>query len=319
MISMVPKKYCFCTDMAAAGWRLDQYLAAQMDGLSRGQLRKVIDLGGVHVDGRRIRQCSFALAPETKIEVFLDGRALEPFELKEAHILFRDPYLIVLNKPAGVETQPTPARYRGTLYQALQQFLHNPFRPRDRAELGMVQRLDRDTSGVMVFSTHKRSHRNLSLAFAGRGAEKTYLALVAGVLADKSGEIRSYLARNRASNRVRSVAKGGKEAITRYRVLEEFPAASLLEIELLTGRSHQIRAHFSEAGHALLGDVRYGGAARIGSVAVARQMLHAVRLSLPHPVTAEPLVFESPLPEDFLTVLTHLRDKDCDFSATAPC
>lgn len=287
--------------------RLDQFLVSRMDGFSRSQIRKVIDLGGVHVDGHRVRKCSHAIGPGLSVEVFLDGRPLDPFVLHEEHIISQDPYLIVINKPAGVETQPTPARFMGTLYTALLKHLHNPFRPRDRAELGMVQRLDRDTSGVMVFSIHKRSHRNLSQAFTGRGVDKFYLAIVDGILAQKTGEICSLLARNRASNLVHSVARGGKEAITRYRVLEEFASASLVEVELLTGRSHQIRAHFSEAGHPLLGDTRYGGKAEMGAVAVNRQMLHASRLTLPHPVSGKILLLEAPLPEDFSSVLNSLR------------
>jgi 23S rRNA pseudouridine1911/1915/1917 synthase len=305
---LVPSKiFRFQSDSESIGMRLDQFLALRMEDFSRGTIRKAIDLGGVHVAGRRVRKCSHAVGSGVLVEVFLDGRALDPFELQEHHIMSQDPYLIVINKPAGIETQPTPARYRGTLYEALQRFLYNPFRPKDRVELGMVQRLDRDTSGVMVFSTHKRSHRNLSLAFTEREVEKIYLALVEGTLSQKIGEIRSLLARNRASNLVRSVEKGGKEAITRYRVLQEFSSASLVEVELLTGRSHQIRAHFSEAGHPLLGDTRYGGIEHVGTAAVHRQMLHASRMTLCHPVSGKSLLLEAPLPKDFSLILNFLQ------------
>jgi 23S rRNA pseudouridine1911/1915/1917 synthase len=171
----------------------------------------------------------------------------------------------------------------------------------------MAQRLDRETSGVLLFSIHRRAHAGLTQAIAGRSATKIYLALVSGVLPSPSGEFRSLLARNRASNLMRSVAKGGKEAITRYRVLQDWGAASLLEIELLTGRSHQIRAHLSEAGHPLLGDVRYGGPVAVVGLDIPRQMLHSWRLTLDHPVEQRKLTLEAPLPTDFQSLVDRLE------------
>jgi len=269
-------------------------------------VRKIVDLGGVHVDGHRIRQCSHPVKYGEIVEVYVDGRPFEPFVLRDRDILYRDVFLLAVNKPAGVETQPTPARYRGTLYEALLQYLRNPFRPKDRPELGMVQRLDRETSGVLVFSIHRQAHRGLTQVFSGREARKIYLALVAGRMSAQEGEFRSLLARNRASNLVRSVARGGKEAITRYRVLNEFAEASLLEVELLTGRSHQIRAHLAESGHPLLGDGRYGGPLRLHTLDIPRQMLHASRLILPHPVEGRTMNFETSLPDDFQSILSSL-------------
>ncbi len=304
---MSSKCFRFCPSTEDAGLRLDQYIANQDIGLSRGFVRKVVDLGGIHVDGRRVRKCSLPVRGGETVEVYLDGRPLDPFVVTEDLVVYRDTHLLAINKPAGIETQPTPARYRGTLYEALLQFLHNPFRPKDRPELGMVQRLDRETSGLMIFSIHKRAHGGLTQSFSGRDVRKLYLALVAGNLASEQGEFRSLLARNRASNLVRSVAKGGKEAITRYRVLEEFPGASFVEVEILTGRSHQIRAHFSEAGHPLLGDVRYGGGSSRNSVDIPRQMLHSFRLTLSHPVRAGQLQLEAPLPDDFASLLASMR------------
>jgi 23S rRNA pseudouridine1911/1915/1917 synthase len=123
---------------------------------------------------------------------------------------------------------------------------------------------------------------------------------------DKEGEYRSLLARQHRTNLMKSVKKGGKEAITRYRVVEEFAECTLVEVELITGRSHQIRAHFSEAGHPLLGDTRYGGPAHISGCEIQRSMLHAFRLSFEHPVSHENQMFEAPLPVDMARLLTHL-------------
>jgi 23S rRNA pseudouridine1911/1915/1917 synthase len=301
------KVYRYLPAVKDEGLRLDQYLASCSEVLSRTLVRKLVNLGGVHVGGRRIRKCAHAIRAGEIVEVHVDGRSLDPFELADKHVLYRDTFLIAVNKPAGVETQPTPARYRGTLYQALLYYLHNPFRPRDIPELGMAQRLDRETSGVLLFSIHRRAHAGLTQAIAGRSATKIYLALVSGSMSSSSGEIRSLLARNRASNLMRSVARGGKEAITRYRVLQEWADVSLLEIELLTGRSHQVRAHLSEAGHPLLGDVRYGGPVTVAGLDIPRQMLHSWRLTLDHPVEQRKLTLEAPIPADFQKLVDQLE------------
>ena len=293
----------------AAGQRLDQFLAANCDALSRTRARKVIDLGGVHLDGRRLRRCAEVVKAGQQAEVFLDGRPLEPYRLTTERILFRDAYLLVLDKPPGVATQPTPARYKGTLYDALQAFLGAAQGGRRQPSIGMVQRLDRDTSGTIVFSIHPRSHKELTRCFRDRQVRKVYLALVQGEVAQPEGVIRSQLARRRATNLTVSVGKAGKYAETRYRVLSNLPGASLLEVDIPTGRSHQIRAHFAEQGHPLLGDTAYGGPAEINGLRLSRQMLHASRLELDHPVTGEALVFNAELPEDLQRVLDALSEK----------
>jgi 23S rRNA pseudouridine1911/1915/1917 synthase len=162
----------------------------------------------------------------------------------------------------------------------------------------MLQRLDRDTSGLMVFSIHPRAHKKMTEQFSTHTIVKKYIAIVAGRLSPEEGEIRSMLARNRATNLMKSVEKGGQEAITRYRAISLTESASIVDVELLTGRSHQIRAHFSEAGHPLLGDVRYNGPEKLGNRIIARQMLHANKLSFLHPVKGGRISFELALPED---------------------
>lgn len=302
-----PKPIRFTVLPQEAGLRLDQIMSQRPFGLSRSASRRLIDLGGVHVAGRRVRRCSQAVAAGQGVEIFFDDGPQELFRLTEEHLLFRDKYLIAIAKPAGIETQPTPARYKGTLYEAALTSLQDPYRPLDRPELGMVQRLDRETSGVLVFSTHPRSHGPLTRAFAERRVQKSYLALVQGSLQSAEGEIRSQLARSRGTNKVHSVEKGGKEAITRYRVLESYGEASLVGVEILTGRSHQIRAHMAEIGHPLLGDYSYGGLAVCLGQPALRQMLHSAYLDFPHPISGVQLHLEAPLPEDFTALLSTLR------------
>ena len=172
----------------------------------------------------------------------------------------------------------------------------------------MVQRLDRGTSGVIVFSIHPRAHKAMTRIFVEHEAHKGYLALVCGKPREDHGEIRSFLARSRQENRVKSVAKGGKEAITRYSLIEHCGEYALLNVEILTGRSHQIRAHMAEQGCPLVGDIRYGGKAIIGEKEIARPLLHAATLRFPHPVTNQIMDFNQPLPSDMDEILRLLRE-----------
>ena len=299
--------YRFIVSEADAGQRLDRFLAANCAGLSRGMARRLIDIGGVHLAGGRTRRCVQPVAAGQEIELYVDGLPLEPFRLEARQILYQDDCLIGLNKPAGVATQPTPARYQGTLYDALLVHLGDRQRPGRKPAVGMVQRLDRDTSGVMVFSTHPKAHKNLTAAFRDKQVQKRYLALVEGQPSPAEGVIRSQLARRRANNRMVSVERGGKHAETRYRVLQDLGSASLLDVEIPTGRSHQIRVHCAEMGHPLLGDVAYGGAGTAGEIAIPRQMLHARELQFEHPVTGKAITLTAEPPEDFRCVLSHLQ------------
>lgn len=303
---MSSKIYRLTVDAQAAGLRIDQYVAGHVTDLSRGIVRKIIDLGGVHVAGRRIGRCSQAVQAGQSIEVYLDGRSLDIFSLSAEDILFQDAYLLVIDKSPGVDFQPTHARFKGTLYDAARRHLESETGRKGNVSLGMVQRLDRDTSGVTVFSIHQRAHSAMTRMFAERHVDKRYLTLVAGRPLDNEGEFRSLLARQHRTNLMKSVERGGKEAITRYRVMEEFADCALVEVELVTGRSHQIRAHFSEAGHPLLGDIRYGGPSVVSGRQVCRTMLHAFQLSFEHPVNRQSLMFEASPPGDMAGMLAHL-------------
>ncbi len=288
--------------------RLDQVLADNVPDMSRSRAKKIIDLGGVHINGRRCRSCSSTLRPGDLVEVYIDHLPLDPFRISPDHVVYQDKYLIVLDKPPQIETQPTHARFKGTLYEALKWHLQTPFNKHQLIDIGMVQRLDRGTSGLLAFSLHKRAHKAMTEAFANHAVEKTYLALVQGRPDRDEGEIRTMLARSRHENRVKSVQRGGKDAITRYRVMETMGTVSLMSIQILTGRSHQIRVHMSEQGCPLLGDVRYGGPASYGSLTFVRPLLHASQLIFAHPVTRETLDFRSPLAVDMQKTLDHLKE-----------
>lgn len=293
----------YLTDAEDEGQRLDLFLAQQISGLSRTRIRLIIDLGGVHVDGRRVRKAGIIMTAGRRVEIYRDRAPLEPFRLEPGHVLFQDRYIIVLNKPSGIETQPTPARYKGTLYEALQVWLRRDRRFGRRLEIGMAQRLDRGTSGVIIFSIHPQSHKSVTAQIQSRAATKTYLALVEGRPEPTAGSYRSNLIRDRRTGIMKSVKSGGKNAVTNYQVLETLAdpeEISLVELELVTGRTHQIRAHLSEAGHPLLGDVRYGGCSSVGDHPVERHCLHSRRLEIKHPKSGETMSFGAELPADML-------------------
>jgi len=301
-----PRHYRFNVPPELSRQRLDQIITACCKDLSRTCARKLIDIGGVHLQGRRVRKCGQSLEPGAEIEVFIDGRDLDPYRIDSGSVLYRDKYVFALNKPTGIPIQPTPARYKGTVYEAMLHLLYNPYQRHNKPELAMVQRLDRDTSGVVIFSIHKRSHKALTATFTERKAKKVYLALVAGIPQKSSGSIHSILARHRASGRMKSVAKGGKEAITHYRVLEQRESYALLEVEILTGRTHQIRVHLSEAGLPIVGDTFYNGPVKLNSYCMERCMLHAYTLTLQHPCEADrSLHLKAPLPSDFKRALSY--------------
>jgi 23S rRNA pseudouridine1911/1915/1917 synthase len=301
-----PRHYDFRVPPEIANQRLDQVIASCCDEISRTYARKLIDIGGVHLQGRRIRKCGIIPDPGSEVEVFIDGRELEPYRIDPQSVLFRDEYILALNKPAGIPIQPTPARFKGTVYDAMLHLLHNPRKRHAKPELAMVQRLDRDTSGVVIFSINKRSHKELTASFTQRKVKKVYLALVAGVPEHSEGTIRTMLARHRASGRMKSVEKGGKEAVTHYRVLSQNGSYALLEVDILTGRTHQIRVHLSEADLPIIGDTFYQGPTQIGTRSVPRSLLHAYTLEVEHP--CEPgrtLCLHAPLPSDFNLALSH--------------
>jgi 23S rRNA pseudouridine1911/1915/1917 synthase len=281
-----------------SGPSIEQVLPLLDPTLSDDLVQNLFDFGSIHLNGRRCGERSRKVNLDDKIEIFIDGLPFEHFVIDESVIVYRDDNILVINKPAGIDCQPTPSRFMGTVYSALLSYLANPYRRDLKPSIGMLQRLDRDTSGLMVFSIHPRAHKSMSEKFTAHTIEKKYVAIVAGRMAQQQGEFKSLLAKSRVFNRVKSVEKGGKEAITRYRVIRQSDTATLVDIDLLTGRSHQIRAHFSEAGHPLLGDLRYDGPAMIEGHLLSRQMLHAGNLSFIHPVSRDRVSFEASLPVD---------------------
>ena len=278
---------------ADAGRRLDLVIA-ERGGISRGAARRVLDAGGVFLDGRRCKVFSRGVRPGQRIVVNLEerGRVPEPGPgLHPSRLLFSDGYLAVVDKPAGVAAQPTLTTDRGALPELVSALLGAP--------VLHVHRLDRDTSGVTLFAASRVVASALSEAFRAGRPVKTYLALTARAPKPPEGRIESPLAKDPSRPGLRRVAPEGDAAITRYRTLANGPGGALVEARPETGRTHQIRVHLAHLGAPLLGDARYGGPRRVGEFAVPRVMLHALRLELSHPLTGASLAFSAPLPADF--------------------
>ena len=232
-------------------------------------------------------------------------------------VLFEDDHMIVLNKPAGLVIHPAPGNYTGTLVNAL--LYHYGSLPSSgkggengegSERAGIVHRLDKDTSGVMVVARTQEALKALSAQFKNRIVQKRYVALVLGVIKKGSGTIEAGLGRHVKERKKISVhTHKAREAVTLYKVKERFKNATLVEVEIKTGRTHQIRVHMAHIGYPILGDRVYGGAkvAKLGDIVIPRQMLHAESLSLLHPETRHPMTFTAPPPRDMAEEIDRLR------------
>ena len=302
----------------AAGQRLDRVLSFYLPTLSRSRAKRLIEAGHVTRGGEAMRDPAHkARAGQTYVVVLPEAQEAAPAPQPIAlDIRFEDADLIVIDKPAGLVVHPAPGNPEGTLVNALLAHcgaslagIGGVRRP------GIVHRLDKDTSGLIVAAKTEAAHQALSRDFAARRIERSYLAIVAGVPAPPLGEIAGNIGRSPVDRKKMAVVGGGrgKPAATRYRLLRAFgAAAALVECRLLTGRTHQIRVHLAHIGHPLIGDPVYGGrpgrATRQAGIAFARQALHANRLGFTHPVNGAALRFESPLPAD-MAALAHSLER----------
>jgi 23S rRNA pseudouridine1911/1915/1917 synthase len=285
----------------AAGERLDQFLAAQLG--SRAQAQRRIAAGAVTLDGALARKNDRLRGGET-IVVAEEVIAAEGGggERADFTVLYEDAQMLVVDKPAGVVVHPAGPHHSGTLSQALASRGSaggEPWRP------GIVHRLDRDTSGLLVVAKGEEAHRRLKAALAAREIVREYLALVEGRPPARSGTIDAPLGRDRhARTRISIDTDKPRSARTHFSTEEVLAEATLLRVRLETGRTHQIRAHFRAIGHPVCGDREYGTAGRFG---LQRQFLHAARLELAQPFSGERLEIVSPLPEDLQRALARAR------------
>jgi 23S rRNA pseudouridine1911/1915/1917 synthase len=286
------------------GERLDVFLSRAVADLSRSQARRLIDDGLVTVDGTPERP-SYRLPGGARITATLPpAEEVEPAaERIPLTIIYQDEDVIVVDKPAGLTVHPAPGHPSGTLVNALLALAPELADLRDRVRPGIVHRLDRDTSGLLVVARNERARDDLIRQMKQREVSKTYLALVQGVPQPPQGTIEAPIGRHPRNRKKMAVVAGGREAETRYRTREEVDGFALLEVEPVTGRTHQIRVHLAAVGHPVAGDSVYGKRSDL----VGRQFLHAWRLAFDLPSSGRRVEFESPLPADLRAALARLR------------
>lgn len=288
--------------------RLDRYVADRCPRLSRSMAQRLIHEGRILVNGAPTR-ASYCPAPGDLVRVEIPSQApLVPLpEELPLQVLYEDEHLLVVEKPPGMVVHPAPSHPTGTLVNAL--LAHRPDVAQadlDPQRPGIVHRLDRDTSGLLVVAARREVQVALQALFKSREVEKEYLALLHGLLSPERGAIEAPLGRDpRDRKRMAIVAEGGRYARTEYQVREHLPDSTLAEARPLTGRTHQLRVHFASIGHPVLGDRVYGH--RRQKIHVPRQFLHAWRLTFVHPATGDALEFTSPLPSDLAEALDRLR------------
>lgn len=288
-----------------AGVRLDAYLAARLPDVSRSLAASLIHSGHVLVNGKAVRPAvRVAAGDEITVTIVRPPSLSAAPEDIPLDIVYQDADLAVINKPAGLVVHPAPGHAGGTLANALAARFPGAGNVGGEERPGIVHRLDRDTSGLMVVALTPQAHASLQRQIASREAGRTYLALVAGHLDPGEGTIEAPIGRDtRDRKRMAVYGAAARPARTAYRVLESMPSFDLVEAKLHTGRTHQIRVHFAALGHPVAGDTTYGGPAVPD---LHRQFLHAYRLELESPSSGRPLSFRSPLPPDLQAVLREL-------------
>ncbi len=308
----------FAVEQSLPGERLDKFLCGKYPAASRATLKRLIEEGHVRVNGQAVKPSH---APRAGERIEIDWPDPKPAGIQPVamplDVLFEDDSLLVLNKPAGLIVHPAEGYDELTLVHGLMHHCAGQLSGIGGvARPGVVHRLDKETSGCLVVAKNDQAHLGLSRQFAQRTVRKIYHAIVCGALADAEGEIRAPIARHPSHRRKRMVVRAGdmtsRSAHTRWRILERLAAATYLETQIFTGRTHQIRVHFQFLGHPLVGDDVYGRKenreiARQTGFAPPRMLLHARELGFKHPRTGQEMTFQAPLPEDFRQALQFLR------------
>jgi 23S rRNA pseudouridine1911/1915/1917 synthase len=312
--------FIFFVEESSSGKRLDLFIASQISNCSRSHAATLIRSGIIHVHGD-IKKPGYRIKTGDKISGYIpppESISYEP-EPIPLDLLYFDDDLIVINKQPGLVVHPAPGHYGGTLVNALLYHFPELQGVGGKARPGIVHRLDKDTSGTLVVAKNDFSHQCLSMQFKTRQIIKEYLALVHGEMMDDSGDISLPIGRHPVDRKKMATAsRKTREALTCWHVKERFTGITLLKLNLMTGRTHQIRVHCAAINHPIVGDPVYTSRkeeknilSKIGlpdaAKSISRQMLHSWRLTLVHPVTQKILTFESPLPDDMKKLIGKLR------------
>ncbi|MBQ9339255.1 MAG: RluA family pseudouridine synthase [Paludibacteraceae bacterium] len=317
-------------DQGQSPVRVDRFIMDHMSNTSRNRIQKAAEAGHVWVNGKPVNS-HFKVRPFDTVQVMLDHEPAEYTVIPEnipLDVVYEDESLLVVNKHAGMVVHPGCGNYTGTLLNALAYYLKdNPTFNADDPDMGLVHRIDKDTSGLLLIAKTPEAKTDLSLQFFHHTTRRSYNALVWGTFAENEGTIEGALARDTRDRTVYRVwdpedNPSAKEAITHYKVLERFPYCTLVECVLETGRTHQIRVHMKHIGHPLFCDEKYGGMEVLKGLPTQkyrafirncfdlcpRQVLHARTLGFRHPVTGEQMNFTSEWPDDFAAVIQKWRN-----------
>ena len=293
-----------------AGKRLDVFLVTYQPELSRSHIQKLIDQGAVLVDGQ-VRKANYKLRGGETVSLFIPEA--EPVSVEPENIpldvLYEDKDIIVINKPRGMVVHPAAGVHTGTLVNALLYHCHDLSGINGEIRPGIVHRLDKDTSGVLVCAKNDVAHLDLAEQISTKTAHRVYRAIVHGNIKEEAGIIKGDIGRHPTDRKKMAIVReNGKPAVTHFKVLERFGEYTLVECRLETGRTHQIRVHMTSIGHPLVNDPKYGPK-KSSPFAIKGQALHSLSLTLNHPVTKEEMTFTAPLPQDMEKILTGLRNK----------
>ncbi len=304
--------------------RIDTFLANSIEHTSRAKVQKLLKSELVKVNGKIVK-ANYKVTPGDYIEVIIPVSPrpdkIEPEDIP-LDIVYEDKYLMVINKPAGMVVHPSFGNYTGTLVHALMHHTNELSKVNEEVRAGIVHRLDKDTTGLLVVAKDEWVHLKLAEQFSAHTIKREYWAVCWGLFDKPEGEIIGNIARSKKDRKKFAVSENeGKHAHTFYKVLEEFEFTSLIRLRLKTGRTHQIRVHLSSINHPIFGDPTYGGRRisygtnilkikeRVNKLLeiMPRQALHAKTLGFIHPVTKEEIILNSELPEDFSSLLAELR------------
>lgn len=318
------KKYRFEVPPGKKKERLDVYLTNSVENATRSKVQKLIEAHLVTVNGKFVKP-SYLVQPDDIIEavhpITPRPEEAEPEEIP-LDIVYEDDYLIVVNKPAGMVAHPAYANYTGTLVNALLHHTAKLSNVNEPGRPGIVHRIDKNTSGLLVVAKDDWTHARLAAQFSKHTIEREYQAVVWGTLKDKKGEINFNISRSKSDRKKFAASEfEGKTALTYYEVIEEFEFMSLIKLNLKTGRTHQIRVHLSSINHPVFGDETYGGTkivygsslpkikSRVENLLkiMPRQALHAKTLGFEHPHTKEFMRFDTDLPQDIKDLLKKLK------------
>lgn len=293
-----------------AGKRLDVFLVTHQPELSRSHIQKLIDQGVVLVDGQ-VRKANYKLRGGETVSLVIPEA--EPVSVEPENIpldvLYEDKDIIVINKPRGMVVHPAAGVHTGTLVNALLYHCHDLSGINGEIRPGIVHRLDKDTSGVLVCAKNDVTHLDLAEQISTKTAHRVYRAIVHGNIKEEAGIIKGDIGRHPTDRKKMAIVReNGKPAVTHFKVLERFGEYTLVECRLETGRTHQIRVHMTSIGHPLVNDPKYGPK-KSSPFAIKGQALHSLSLTLNHPVTKEEMTFTAPLPQDMEKILTGLRNK----------